>query len=191
MTVNGPLLDHTFEGEYKMKKIGMGVLIALVLVTGLAGAAFAQTDTPPTAPTPHVDRMEALAGKLGMTLEELQAALNSGQTVQELADAAGVELPQRVARGGRLAELLGMTPEELKAALDSGQTVQELADAAGVELPRRVARGGRIAELLGMTSEELQTALDSGQTIQELADAAGVELPQRPEGRDFRDGRTD
>ena len=36
-----------------------------------------------------------LAELLGMTEQELQAAIESGQTIQELADAAGVELPAR------------------------------------------------------------------------------------------------
>ena len=174
-----------------MKKIGIGVILTLLLAASIAGTAFAQAGSPADPPgTPwHLDRLAEL---LDMTVEKIQEALDSGQTLQELAEAAGIELPGRPAgfgrrNDGRIAELLGMTPEELKEALDSGQTLQELAEAAGIELPERPAgfgmRGdGRMAELLGMTPEELKEALDSGQTLQELAEAAGVELPGRPAG---------
>jgi len=174
-----------------MKKFGIGVILTLLLAASIAGTAFAQAGSPvdPPGPPRHLDRLAEL---LDMTVEKIQEALDNGQTLQELAEAAGIELPERPAGfgmrdDGRIAELLGMTPEELKEALDGGQTLQELAEAAGVELPERPAEfgmrdAGRIAELLGMTPEELKDALDSGQTLQELAEAAGVELPERPTG---------
>lgn len=74
-------------------KTGFGILITLVLAAGLAGTVYAQAETPIDPPDPP-RLLERLAGRLEMTVEELQNALDSGQTPEELAKAAGVELPK-------------------------------------------------------------------------------------------------
>ncbi len=96
------------------KKFSIGVLVVIVLALGIAGAVFAQDPTPPTdGVCPYGgtcggygmdghDGMHGygyrgtmpaiLAGALGMTSEELDAALSDGQTIAGLAEAQGVEL---------------------------------------------------------------------------------------------------
>ncbi len=82
---------------------------------------------------------EMLAEKLGMTPEELKAAVESGKTIEQLAEEKGVELPRletfKIRLDGFLEEKLGMTAEELKTELESGKTIEQIAEEKGVELP--------------------------------------------------------
>ncbi len=84
---------------------------------------------------------EMLAEKLGMTADELKAALESGKTLEEIVEEKGVELPRfqkfKIRLDGFLEEKLGMSAEELKAELDSGKTIEQIAEEKGVELPAR------------------------------------------------------
>lgn len=154
---------------------------------------------------PNGERLENIAERLGITVEELVAELESGKTIRELAEELGVDLPDpRAEAKERIAEALGITVEDLQAALDSGKTVRELAAELGVELPNpREEAKARIAEALGMTVEELEAAIAGGATLRELAEQAGVELrdlrpffprdgqphnPGRPGGRGGRGG---
>ncbi|MBN1264200.1 MAG: hypothetical protein JXA25_01815 [Anaerolineales bacterium] len=113
-----------------------------------------------------VDRQAFLAEQLGMTVEELQAALEDGSTVHDLAEAAGIEVPMwgedwmngsrngtgsaGTGIGDRMPELLGMTAEELEAEIAAGNTIHDLFESAGLEFPAggsmsgsRGNRGGR------------------------------------------------
>lgn len=85
---------------------------------------------------PMMDRLQATAEALGMTVEELGEALANGQTILEIAEAQGVDLREqmRLQAMEPLAEALNMTVEELQAALDGGQTIREIAEAQGVDL---------------------------------------------------------
>ncbi len=145
-----------------MKKIGFGILAALILITGLTGAVFRSDGHPADHPNPAEERMEALPRPWAWLWKSCRLHLTVAVPFGELADAAGIELPTRGIRGRigeQMAEKLGMSVDELKEALDSGKTIQELADEAGVELPSRAQIGEKVAEKLGMTVEELQEAL--------------------------------
>lgn len=87
-----------------------------------------------------------LAEELGLTKEELKAELDSGKTIEQIAEDKGVELPARPAfkLRGNIAEKLGMTETELKAELESGKTIEEIAEEKGVELPARPEMGKRV-----------------------------------------------
>lgn len=52
----------------------------------------------------HAERGVHLAEKLGMTEEELKAALEDGKTIEELADEKGIELPVKIKRFMRFEE---------------------------------------------------------------------------------------
>jgi len=97
-----------------------------------------------------VERQAQMAEQLGITVEELQAALENGSTIHDLAEEAGVELPLRgndrmdgeaprgAVEGDRLeraAERLGITVEELEAELEAGSNIQDLYDSAGLDFP--------------------------------------------------------
>lgn len=95
------------------KKISI-IVASLMLVFVLVGAigasvAYAQDDTPPTPPTggptgapedgrgPHRGflrgaMLEAAATALNMTTDELTTALQSGQTLEQIAEEAGVDI---------------------------------------------------------------------------------------------------
>lgn len=84
----------------------IGGLLAALLVVGVIGAtsAFAQgPDNPGFSMMNHGRgpgegrglgdaELEAAAGVLGMTTDEVQSALQDGQTLQDLADASGVDI---------------------------------------------------------------------------------------------------
>ncbi len=91
-----------------MKKLPilLGGLLALLIVAGAVGTTVVYADdaTPPTPTGQPGDRrgprgfglgpdgLAVAAEALGMTTDELSAALQEGQTLEELAEAAGVDL---------------------------------------------------------------------------------------------------
>ena len=86
----------------KKYMIVIGGLLAALLVVGVVGAtsAFAQgPDNPGFGMMGHGRgfgigdaELEAAAGVLGMTTDEVKAAFEDGKTLQDLADAAGVDI---------------------------------------------------------------------------------------------------
>jgi hypothetical protein len=131
----------------KKVKIGIGSLIAVLLLsTALVGAAFAQdsTQAPSRAPARAMGPMggrsmlgeaglEAVAGILGMTPEELSAELWGGRTLAELADAAGVELltlqeAVQAANEQARQDAIAQAMEEIEQAVEDGKLSRERAD---------------------------------------------------------------
>ena len=126
------------------KKSSIAVLIVIVLALGVAGIAFAQDQTPPTGDFcpyggtcggygtggyggmhgyGYQGTMPAiLADALGMTSEELYAALSDGQTIAELAAAQGVEMDALVDA------LVAPRILQLEQAVADGYMTQEQAD---------------------------------------------------------------
>ena len=120
------------------KKFSIGVLVAIVLVLGVVGTVFAQEPTPPTdGVCPYGGTCggsgigglgyrgtmpDILAEALGMTTEELYAALSDGQTIAELAEAQGVEMDALVEA------LIAPRVEQLAQAVTDGYLTQEQAD---------------------------------------------------------------
>jgi polyhydroxyalkanoate synthesis regulator phasin len=202
----------------RMKKYGVIVGAALVGVLTFSAISFAQTPDTSTSSTPIMERIqqgvqnaferggpggrgghgergehqEDLAAALGMTTEELQTAIQSGLTIEEIAAEKGVDLQ---------AFALAQAQEKLAQAVTDGKLTQEEADAKLAEIQTAIENGefpgqrgfgpdgsgskghgprgernGALAEALGMTPEELHTALDNGQTIEEIAAEKGVDL---------------
>jgi uncharacterized protein (DUF433 family) len=185
-----------------LRKIGIGVLVAIVVALGVTGLVMAQEPTPPTdgfvpgggpwtggrfgmpggRGGPGGPHFEVLAEALGLAVEELQEALSDGQTVAEIAEAQGVDLDDVVdalvaAAREQADERIAQLEESLPEALESGS----------FGLGRRMGRGGFrgpgggahaevLAETLGLTVEELVEAVSGGQSIAEVAEAQGVDL---------------
>ncbi len=122
-----------------LKKSSIGILVLLVLALGLVGTALAQEPTPPTGSVcPYGGTCGGstemggfgyrgtmptlLADALGMTSEELYAALSDGQTIAELAQAQGVEMD------ALLEALIAPRIEQLDLAVAGGYMTQEQAD---------------------------------------------------------------
>lgn len=127
------------------KKLGLSITLMLVLVLGIVGMVAAQ-DTPPTTETPcpfngecpygnarqgagtggmHGYRgtmPDLLAEALGLTVEDLFAAVNAGQTIAQIAEAQGVELAD-VANA-----LVAPRAEWLDQAVAEGTLTREQAD---------------------------------------------------------------
>ena len=120
------------------RKVVIGLLTGLVLVLGVVGTALAYQSTPLAhgvcpfggscvgfgmgGPGYGGTMSQTLADVLGMTVEELEAALEEGQTVSEIAAAQGVELADVVAA------LMAPRVERLEEAVAGGTITQERAD---------------------------------------------------------------
>ena len=126
----------------KLPKL-IGGLVAALLLVGAAGAtiAYAQDGTTPTPPADgQIDRrgpghghrflgeaeLQAAADALGMTTDELSTELQNGKTLQDLADAAGVDL-QVVQDAIRAAHAEAMR-QRIEQAVADGTMTQEKAD---------------------------------------------------------------
>ncbi len=62
-----------------------------------------------------------LAEKLGMTVDELKAALESGKTIEQIATEKGITLPARPMKGGRFGGPMGFGPMNNQGATSSAQ----------------------------------------------------------------------
>jgi hypothetical protein len=183
-----------------LKRIGIGVLVATVVVAGVAGVVLAQEPTPPTDdPGPYGRgfrgmrgrQPQALADALGITVEEVHGAL--AETVAELAESQDMSLQEIVDA------LIAPVIEHIQQAVEDGRLTQEQADEQIAQMEENTLQGlesgswfsmggngfgGRpggpqlelLAEALGMTVEELREAIADGQTIAELAEAQDVTL---------------
>jgi hypothetical protein len=126
----------------KLPKIVGGLLAALMLV-GAAGAtlAYAQDGTHPTPPADAEgggrgprggpgflgdDELAAAAEALGMTADEVSTELQNGKTLQDLADAAGVDL--QVVQDALRAARAESTRNRIEQAVTDGTMTREKAD---------------------------------------------------------------
>jgi uncharacterized protein YidB (DUF937 family) len=184
------------------RPIAVATLAATALSGGLGGVALlgpASADSTNTAASSASGRAVAtaapcrggladLADVIGISTDDLRAALRDGQTLAELAEANGVD-PQQV-----VDLLVANRTERLDAAVAAGSVDQATADerkaslpdrAAGLvngELERRAHRHPRraavvrtAAEAIGIDADELRAALRDGQTVAQVAEANGVD----------------
>jgi len=96
----------------------IGLLAVVVAGTTAAGVAYAQGDGP--------DRREGLAEILGLTREELRDQFRDGKTLEELAEAAGVDLEayREEMRQTKQVDL----KTKIEGALENGDITQDHAD---------------------------------------------------------------
>ncbi|MCI0393307.1 MAG: hypothetical protein L0332_33590 [Chloroflexi bacterium] len=126
-----------------------------------------------------------LAGALGLTVEELEAARAEGQGLVEIAEAQGVE------RAEVQATMEAARAEAIQEAAGEGLISDEQAECLlGLEWPQRrdhfgggllreiidpEAMQAALAEALGLTVEELEAARAEGKTVADIAEEQGVE----------------
>jgi hypothetical protein len=114
----------------------IGGLLAALLVVGVVGATSAYAQEP-TAPSHHGGgpgggrglndaALEAVADVLGMTTDDVTAALQDGQTLQDLADEAGVDIED--VRAAIQAVHEAEMRERIAQAVEDGTITQENAD---------------------------------------------------------------
>lgn len=179
-----------------MKKIGKVAGIALIVaVVGLLTVSVASAQEP-DPPVPgqgaywedmHESVFAAAADALGMSVDELEAAIADGATIWELADKQGVDVADV------WAAMDAARADELEELVEAGVLTQAQADwmlsamqhrrAHGVQLgaqaalsPYHDAIHEATADALGMTVDEFDAAIASGQTLVEIAAEQGVDL---------------
>jgi hypothetical protein len=148
------------------KKIGIGLAIAAVVAAVGVGAVLAQEPTPTATPPggsppaeadgpvgpqggrgmrggPHDGPLEVVAEALGMTVDELRAALADGQTIADLAAAKGVPLDD-IADAMMAAET-----GRLQQAVKDSRLTQEEADAKLAEMKASILAHLESGEFVG------------------------------------------
>jgi hypothetical protein len=124
------------------KYLGLATLVAIVAALGISSAAFAQSTTTPTPTAPAPPEMhrgdpggrflrsqaaqEAAAEALGMTTDELSTELQEGKTLEDIAEAQGVDI-DTVKAAIKAAELTE-TKEAIAQAVTDGTITQAKAD---------------------------------------------------------------
>jgi prolyl-tRNA editing enzyme YbaK/EbsC (Cys-tRNA(Pro) deacylase) len=184
------------------RPIAVATLAATALAGGLGGVLMlgpASADSTNTAAgtasgrgaataAPCREGLADLAEVIGISTDDLRAALRDGQTLAQVAEANGVD-PQQV-----VDVLVANGTERLDAAVAAGRIDQATADERKASLPdraadlvngelerqahrhpRRAAAIRTAAEAIGMDTDELRAALRDGQTIAQVAEAHGVD----------------
>ncbi len=188
------------------KTIGAAAMAAALTTGGLLGAAFgtpgtsgAQDGSTTTAPADgatadeqaaeggpgrHGGRgfdLDAATTVLGITEDELRAALAEGKSLADIAAEEGVErqalIDALVAAGEeRLDEARAALPERVAELVDG--TLPLDGHGRGGGFGRGHGRGAdleTLTEVLGLSEEELRTALQDGQSLADIAAAEGVD----------------
>lgn len=181
----------------------VGALATVALAGGLGGALLlgpvsagpASTSGPGVVLTADVARagcgegFAEVAEVIGITTDELRAGLRDGQTLAEVAEAAGGD-PQEVvdvlvANGiarldaavaaGRLDRATADQRVEDLPARASELVDGELERSARRRHPRAVVGLGNAAEAIGIPAEDLRAALRDGRTIAQVAEEHGID----------------
>ncbi|MCE1253234.1 MAG: hypothetical protein LWX83_06745 [Anaerolineae bacterium] len=183
----------------KKMNIGASILIALALILGVMAPAFAQTQTPPAGngnnppQQPGGDPwLSQVAEALSLDVKDLESALQSGSTIETLAEKQNVDLDSLIET------LLKTTTERLAQEVTDGKLTQAEADAQVAEIKSALEEwfttGTRpdslsfeqplseelrlVAEVLGLSDSELQKALDDGKTLTDLLKTQGISLDE-------------
>jgi len=145
------------------KRIGIGVLVTMVVATGVVGVVLAQEPTPPSddvAPFdgppagggfgmrgPHGMRggqPQALADALGITIDDVHAALAG--TIADLAEGQGMTLAD--VKDSLIAPMI----ERIQQAVENGRLTQDEADEQIEQMEERVLEGVETGSWFSMGS---------------------------------------
>jgi len=191
MSTNRKLLGAA---AFSLALAGGGVAGALLGTPNLSGAQDDGSSTAEDTTTTDTEggrrlghrgeRLATAAEALGISEDELRAALEDGQSVAQVAEAEGIDVQVVI---DALVAAATEHLEEMEASLPERMT--ELVNKEGWgdhEGPgRRGPGGGRhrlsarldtAAEAIGVTADELRTELEGGSTIAAVAEANGVDI---------------
>lgn len=143
-------------------KVGLAIVAVLVLAGTAVGFVSAQTDSE----VPGSDFVARLAEKLGISQEELQAAI----------DDTGLEIVDEAVAEGNLTEEQG---DRIRDRIESGDGLFAFGGfgrgfALGLHVGHLAASLDDLADFMGMDADELRDAVADGQTLAEVAQAQGV-----------------
>jgi hypothetical protein len=177
---------------FSLALAGGGAAGALLGTPDLILAQDGETDATESAPGDEAGRpgfarhggeqLSVAAEAIGITEDELRAALEDGQSIAQVAEANDVDV-QTV-----IDAMVAAATERLETAIDElPDRIAEVVEREG--LPDRPGHGGpggprghfgagldAAAEAIGITSEELRAALRDGSTIAEVAEANDVDV---------------
>ncbi len=142
-----------------MKKfIVIGVLAAVLLAgLGVAGVAYAQTQTPPVPEDGYVPGM--MGGRGGRGMMGGGGMMGANRLAQD-----GTTGPLHDLMVAAMAEAFGVTPEEIQAAHDGGNTMWDLAQEKGLTQEQFVEK------MLQARTQALEQAVAAELITQEQAD---------------------
>ncbi|MEM7027977.1 MAG: hypothetical protein AAF629_00185 [Chloroflexota bacterium] len=137
----------------------------------------------------------AMAEVLGVSVEELEAAKEEGQSIRDLAEANEVDRETlQAAKKDVMTEILAQAVAD---EVITQEQADQFAERAGRGFGGKGKRGGKgfgniidreemksaVAEALGLSVEELEAAKEAGQSIRDLAEAQGIELSDIQEAK--------
>lgn len=166
-----------------------GAVVAMILAgLGIAGAQTSDTTTSTQAPAavegerrgpgPAKVNLAVAAGAIGISVDELRSALQSGQSIAQVAQAKNVD-PQKVI-DALVTNVTADLPERITAAVN-----QPGGPGGGTGAPGHGKRGGHrgpkpnlgvAATALGMSEADLRMALRSGQSLAQVAQSKNVDV---------------
>lgn len=151
---------------------GGGIAGALIGTPGTSGAQEATTtsedgDVTTVHAAHRPAHLDAAADALGMTAEELEAQLEAGKTIAEVATAEGVDIEAVI--DALVADATGHIREHVTALVNGEVPLRAAHHRFAVKLDA-------VATALGITRDELRAAHESGQSIAEIAAAEGVDV---------------
>lgn len=182
MKTNGKILGAI---AFSLALAGGGVAGAVIGVPSLSGAQSEPTETTPANHNrpARADRLATAAEAIGISTDDLRAALKGGQSIAEVAEANGVEaqtvIDALVAEATtRLEGLLAELPDRVAEAVNrKGPPDHEGPGQGG---PGQGGRRGpgleAAARAIGISVEDLRTAVKGGDTVAEVAAANNVEV---------------
>jgi hypothetical protein len=176
------LIRNSIDRRKTMKRVALvagGSLLAVtLLVSGAVSPVFAQDDTTTTDETSAVNfrdaYLEALAAELGMTVEELEAAMTEADL--QMVDLWAEQARDRIHSGESLLPgvggMGGGTARGGLGILD--RTHDRVGDQGMLGGPEFAGEGlADFAAFLGITEDELRADLSSGMNMLEIAEANG------------------
>lgn len=147
--------------------IVVGFMVA-VLVFGVAGYAYAQSQTPPIPEYPYGPGMHAMRGVEGMG-GGYGHGMMGGSGMMGWNDEYG---PMHDAMIAALAEALSLTPEELEARHDAGETMWQIAESEGLS-PEAIQE-----LMLSAHDNALEDAVANGWLTEEQAEWMDAHMDQ-------------
>jgi cell division FtsZ-interacting protein ZapD len=188
MRISRPIAVTTLAATALAGALGGALLLGPASADTSTDAAGTTSAGAATSAAPCRAGLADVAEAIGISTDDLRAALRDGQTLAEVAGANGVD-PQRV-----VDDLVDNGTARLEAAVAAGRIDQAAADQRKAGLPERAAdlvngelerdahrdprRSAAIraaAEAIGIDADELRDALRDGQTIAQVAEANGVD----------------
>jgi uncharacterized protein YidB (DUF937 family) len=167
------------------KLLGAAAFCVALAGGGVAGAIFgtpltsgAESTTSTTAaasaaqPAADHPRLDVAATALGMSGADLEAALQSGKTIAQVATDQGVDVNSVI--DALVAGSQDTLRSRITAFVNGDKAGRRQGQRPGAKA-RRVAALGAVSDALGMSKADVRSALQGGQTIAALATAHGVD----------------